>query len=73
MKVSQLYLFQEITSKKLCIHGSGESDLVLTVPKRSAEIAVAIISSQDQSKCTKNKNKAQVKGGNRRDAAAAFV
>lgn len=73
MKASQLYLLQEITSKKLCIHGSGESDLFLTVHKRSAEITVCIISSQEQPKCTKTKNKAQVKEGNRREAAAAHL
>ena len=62
MKASQLYLFQETTSKNLCIRGSGETDLFLTVHKRSAEIAVCIISSQEQSKRTKTKNKAQAEG-----------
>lgn len=33
MKASQLYLFQEIASKNLCAHGSGEPDLFLTVCK----------------------------------------
>lgn len=73
MKASQLYLFQEITSKSLCIHGSGESDLFLTVHKRSAEISVCMISSQEQSKCTKPKNKAQVKEGNGREGATAHL
>lgn len=47
--------------KNPCTHGSGESDLFLMAHERSTEITVCIISSQEESKCTKTKNKAQWK------------